>query len=366
MLLKRFLETEGYEVTYAGNGNIALQQFPLIKPDLVLLDINMPELNGFEVAAKIRKQNHQVLIFFLSDRSDKADRLKGFDLQANDYLAKPFYPEELLARIRERFQCVDNRIETEIYTFGKSTFNYTTNEIRTGNNKVLITSRQAEILRILAKNLHVPVDREILLKHVWGASSYANSLALNVQITYLRKALRNDSSVKIESLMKKGYVLHIEKDKKTLYSSSFFISFRMTNYKEYQIAESTLFYNVQVPSTSLPIAHTARMFKSWSRIKISASFPFCKEPLRSYTPINFEGVSEAIRTASSKGISAFCTKVRIKRSMVATLPANAERSASLHTPSSMMTRGSKATLLSLAAHAKASVMTQARSTPFIL
>ena len=178
---------------------------------MVLLDINMPELNGFEVAAKIRRQNHQVLIFFLSDRSDKADRLKGFDLQANDYLAKPFYPEELLARIRERFQCVDNRIETEIYTFGKSTFNYTTNEIRTGNNKVLITSRQAEILRILAKNLHVPVDREILLKHVWGASSYANSLALNVQITYLRKALRNDSSVKIESLMKKGYVLHIEK-----------------------------------------------------------------------------------------------------------------------------------------------------------
>lgn len=185
MLLKRFLEAEGYEVTYAGNGNIALQQFPLIRPDLVLLDINMPELNGFEVAAKIRKQNHQVLIFFLSDRSDKADRLKGFDLQANDYLAKPFYPEELLARIRERFQCANNRIETESYTFGKSTFNYTTNEIRTGNNKVLITSRQAEILRILAKNLHVPVDREILLKHVWGTSSYANSLVLNVQITYL-------------------------------------------------------------------------------------------------------------------------------------------------------------------------------------
>ena len=211
MLLKRFLEAEGYEVTYAGNGSIALQQFPLIRPDLVLLDINMPELNGFEVAAKIRRQNHQVLIFFLSDRSDKADRLKGFDLQANDYLAKPFYPEELLARIRERFQCANNRIETESYTFGKSTFNYTTNEIRTGNNKVLITSRQAEILRILAKNLHVPVDREILLKHVWGTSSYANSLALNVQITYLRKALRNDSSVKIESLMKKGYVLQTEK-----------------------------------------------------------------------------------------------------------------------------------------------------------
>lgn len=210
MLLKRFLETEGYEVTYAGNGRIALEQFPLVKPDLVLLDINMPELNGFEVAEKIRKQNHYVLIFFLSDRSDKADRLKGFNLHANDYLAKPFYPEELLARIRERFQCTNDVVETESYTFGKSTFNYTTNEIRTGINKVLITSRQAEILRILVKNLNVSVDRELILNNVWGTSSYANSLALNVQITYLRRALRNDATVKITSLMKKGYMMEIE------------------------------------------------------------------------------------------------------------------------------------------------------------
>lgn len=207
MLLKRFLEAEGHEVTYAGNGRIALSQYPNLKPDLILLDINMPEMNGFEVAARIREHDKHVLIFFLSDRSDKADRLKGFDLRANDYLAKPFYPEELLARIRERFQCTGETIEAETYTFGNTTFNYKTNEIRTGNNKVLITSRQAEILRILARNPGVSVDREILLNQVWGASSYANSLALNVQITYLRKALKNDPSVKIESLMKKGYLL---------------------------------------------------------------------------------------------------------------------------------------------------------------
>ena len=74
MLLKRFLEAEGYEVTYAGNGRIALEQFPAVKPDLVLLDINMPELNGFEVAEHIRALDCNVLLFFLSDRSDKADR----------------------------------------------------------------------------------------------------------------------------------------------------------------------------------------------------------------------------------------------------------------------------------------------------
>ena len=167
----------------------------------------MPELNGFEVAEHIRALDRNVLLFFLSDRSDKADRLKGFDLRANDYLAKPFYPEELLARIRERFQCGDDMVQTEMYSFGNTVFNYTTNEIRTGNNKTLITSRQAEILRMLAKNVNVSVDRDSLLNKVWGASSYANSLALNVQISYLRRALRNDNTVKIDSLMRKGYML---------------------------------------------------------------------------------------------------------------------------------------------------------------
>ena len=208
MLLKRFLEKEGYEVTYAGNGSIAIEQFPLVKPDLVLLDINMPGHNGFEVAERIRETDKHVLIFFLSDRSDKADRLQGFQLRANDYLAKPFYPEELIARIRERFASqLSDTVEEETYHFGQSVFNYSTNEIRTGNNKVLITSRQAEILRLLVKNLNLSVDRDLLLNTVWSSASYANSLALNVQITYLRKSLRNDSSVKIESLMKKGYVL---------------------------------------------------------------------------------------------------------------------------------------------------------------
>lgn len=212
MLLKRFLEKEGYDVTYVGNGLMALKQFPLIKPDLVLLDINMPGLNGFEVAERIRQQDRRVLIFFLSDRSDKADRLQGFSLRANDYLAKPFYPEELTARIRERFavQLSGELVEEEIYYFGQSVFNYSTNEIRTGTHKTLITSRQAELLRLLAERPGCMVTRDVLLERVWGTVSYANSLALNVQITYLRRAIKNDPTVKIESLMKKGYLLREE------------------------------------------------------------------------------------------------------------------------------------------------------------
>ena len=133
---------------------------------------------------------------------------QGFSLRGNDYLAKPFYPEELIARIKDRFEIgVHESVQEESFHFGNTTFNYTTNEIRTGNNKVLITSRQADILRILATKLNLAVDRDLLLETVWGTSSYANSLALNVQVTYLRKALHNDPSTGIVSLPKKGYML---------------------------------------------------------------------------------------------------------------------------------------------------------------
>jgi DNA-binding response OmpR family regulator len=208
LVLKRFLEKEGYDVTYVGNGTMAVEQFSVVKPDLVLLDINMPGLNGFEVAEKIRAKDKHTFLFFLSDRSDKNDRLKGFSLKGNDYLSKPFYPEELIARIKERFEMnTPENIQEDLYPFGNTVFNYSANELRTGNNKTLITSRQAEILRILATNLNVAVNRDLILSTIWGNESYSNSLALNVQITYLRKALRNDTETAIISLNKKGYML---------------------------------------------------------------------------------------------------------------------------------------------------------------
>lgn len=210
MLLKSFLQQHGYDVTYAGNGKKAWEQFPEVKPDLVLLDINMPEMDGYEVAERIRTIDPKVLIFFLSDRTEKNDRLKGFSLKANDYLAKPFYPEELLARIEERFSMNESEtIEEEVYHFGETTFCYSNNELRTRSSRVLITSRQADILRLLAKNIGNVVSKEMIQDAVWGTVSYANSLAVNVQMTYLRHALQHDATVKIESLKKKGYVLSV-------------------------------------------------------------------------------------------------------------------------------------------------------------
>ena len=174
--LRKFLEVEGYEVTYAENGRKGWEAFSAAKPDLVLLDVNMPVMNGFELARLIRERDLGVLIFFLTDRTEKADRLKGFDLKGNDYIPKPFYPEELIAKIRERFE----------------------------HRQASLPSRMTIGQTIFDSNLST-----YLLEHVWGNDSYANSLALNVQITYIRKMLEPDTSISIVSLKKRGYRLEV-------------------------------------------------------------------------------------------------------------------------------------------------------------
>ena len=206
--LRKFLEVEGYEVTYAENGRKGLEAFSAAKPDLVLLDVNMPVMNGFELARLIRERDLGVLIFFLTDRTEKADRLKGFDLKGNDYIPKPFYPEELIAKIKERFEQHLSTSSTRM-TIGQTLFDYNLSTIEIDGTVQHLSARQSEILTILAQNIGQTVERDFILLSVWGNDSYANSLALNVQITYLRKMLEADTSISIVSLKKRGYRLEV-------------------------------------------------------------------------------------------------------------------------------------------------------------
>ena len=208
MLLKRFLEVEGYCVTYANNGTIGWELDHTSKPDLILLDINMPEMNGFELAQKIREVNQKVLIFFLTDRTEKDDRLKGFSLKGNDYIPKPFYPEELIAKIKERFENRSIEMQRE-FMIGKTLFNSNLSTVTYNGVSHTLTARQTDILLLLSQNIGTMIEREQILKTVWGDDSNANSLALNVQITYLRRILEDDKSISIVSLKKKGYILQI-------------------------------------------------------------------------------------------------------------------------------------------------------------
>ena len=207
MLLKRFIEAEGYEVVYASNGKVGLELYRDVHPDLILLDINMPEMNGFEVAQTIRETDRRIIIFFLTDRTDKVDRLYGFKLKGNDYIPKPFYPEELIAKINERFESDITSQDIE-YLLGNTLFRPNLASLTYKGETHSLSVRQTEILAILAKNVGKVVDRDTILNTVWGDSSYANSLALNVQITYIRKLL-TDPSITITSLKKKGYILAI-------------------------------------------------------------------------------------------------------------------------------------------------------------
>ena len=207
--LRKFLEVEGYEVTYAENGRIGWEAFTTTKPDLVLLDVNMPVMNGFELARLIREQDRDVLIFFLTDRTEKADRLKGFDLKGNDYIPKPFYPEELIAKIKERFEHRQSTPSTRM-TIGQTIFDRNLSTIEIGGTVQHLSARQSEILTILALNIGQTVERDIILQSVWGNDSYANSLALNVQITYLRKKLASDPTIAIVSLKKRGIILEVK------------------------------------------------------------------------------------------------------------------------------------------------------------
>ena len=207
MLLKRFIEAEGYEVIYAENGRACLEMYREFRPDLILLDINMPELDGFEMAGIIRKTDRRVIIFFLTDRTDKVDRLHGFSLKGNDYIPKPFYPEELIARIQERFASVTVDQDKE-YRLGSTVFQPNLSSLTYGGETHQLSVRETEILQMLADNVGRTVARDEILERIWGDASYSNSLALNVQITYIRRLLA-DPSVAITSIKKKGYILSV-------------------------------------------------------------------------------------------------------------------------------------------------------------
>lgn len=209
LLLKRFLELEGYSVAYAPDGVAAWEIYRQQHPDLILLDVNMPGLNGFELAQKIRETDSHVFLFFLTDRTEKADRLKGFQLKGNDYIPKPFYPEELIARIGERFESRKTSDQYQ-YTIGKTFFDSKNSTVTFNGITHNLSARQTDILVLLAQNAGVLVSRDEILKSVWGDCSYSNSMSLNVQITYLRHILAPDVTIQIVSVKKKGYILQIK------------------------------------------------------------------------------------------------------------------------------------------------------------
>lgn len=204
-IIKESLETRNIYITIAKNGKEAFDFYQNEKYDILILDVMMPEKDGFTLTNEIRQDNKSLPIIILTSKSQIEDVVYGFKSGANDYLKKPFSIEELIVRIeslvgRQRNNIVNNKIGIGAYEFDffKQTLCYK-------KELFALTFMEAKLLLILIENKNDIVERTVILKKIWGSNTFFNGRSLDVFITKLRKKLSNDSSIKIINSRGHGY-----------------------------------------------------------------------------------------------------------------------------------------------------------------
>lgn len=210
-LIKDNLE-QLYDVTHCNDGDVAFELFKMNHYDICVLDIMMPKKDGFELAEAIRKLNTDIPIIFLSAKTLKEDRIKGLRLGADDYLVKPFSIEELLLKI-EIFLKRSNKktiVNNNTYTVGKYQFDPNNYLVFNATEKVSLTQREAELLKLFLDNKNVVMKREEILKSLWGSDDYFLGRSLDVFISRLRKILANEKGIAIENLHGIGFKFSVE------------------------------------------------------------------------------------------------------------------------------------------------------------
>jgi DNA-binding response OmpR family regulator len=206
-LIKDNLMEAGYEVVLCPDGQIAIDQFNKEHFDICLLDVMMPNKDGFTVLKNIRLRNAHIPILMITAKSMEEDRIHGFEIGADDYICKPFSIQELLLRIdvflrRTRILHSENPL---IFKIGKITFLYSEQRIVSGNDRHDITQRESELLLFLCKNPNRLLTREEILIEVWGKDDFYLGRSMDVYMTKLRKYLRADESIRLETIHGTGF-----------------------------------------------------------------------------------------------------------------------------------------------------------------
>ncbi len=211
-LLRLYLREAGYEVVAAHDGREALERFRSDIPDLVLLDIMMPELGGFEVCQEIRKTS-DVPVIMLTARSDDVDKIVGLEMGADDYVTKPFNPREVVARVKANLRrrewdaaAAQEPEERAAVTVGDITLDPSSREVRVGDTSVRLRQREFDLLEAFLRHPNVVLDRERLLALVWGEDYYGDPRTIDVHVAWLRDKL-SAGSPKIETVWGVGYKL---------------------------------------------------------------------------------------------------------------------------------------------------------------
>ena len=208
-ILKAYLTQKGYTVVWAKDGEEALNSFDNEDVDACILDVMMPLVDGLTVAKDIRKVDKNVPIIFLTAKNLEEDKLKGFEVGADDYITKPFSMEELLARLNAtmRRSFNDERPDKNIFRIGNFTFDYTHQTLTIGENTQRLTAKECDLLRIFAINFNQLVDRNTTLQKIWKYDSYFAARSMDVYITKLRKYLKADPTVEIVNVHGVGFKL---------------------------------------------------------------------------------------------------------------------------------------------------------------
>jgi DNA-binding response OmpR family regulator len=202
------LISRGFHVQMESDGYQVLNAFEKFVPDICVLDIMLPNKNGFELASEIRKKNQKVPIIFLTAKTQTDDVVKGFKLGANDYIRKPFSMEELIVRIESIFKmpAIDFFPRKDaILNIGKFIFDPNNQLLTISNETLKLSFRETELLQYLFLSNHSIIQRKDLMNHIWGNDSFFNSRNLDVYITKLRGYLKNDPSIQIITIKGVGY-----------------------------------------------------------------------------------------------------------------------------------------------------------------
>jgi len=210
MVLKNYLELTDYDVTLERDGRLGLAAFQREKFDICLLDVMMPNMDGFTVAEAIRDVDPDMPLFFLSAKTMKEDIIQGYKLGADDYITKPFDSEVLLLKIKAILKRneEENKINDNIeFDLGDYHFNPRLRELKIGTTVHVLSPKENELLKMLAEHKNDLLPRERALKKIWGSDTYFNGRSMDVYIAKLRKSLRADTKIEIVNVHGSGFRL---------------------------------------------------------------------------------------------------------------------------------------------------------------
>jgi len=210
MVLKNYLELNDYDVTLERDGRLGLAAFQREKHDICLLDVMMPNMDGFTVAEEIRDIDPDIPLFFLSAKTMKEDIIQGYKLGADDYITKPFDSEVLLLKIKailKRNEELNRESENLEFDLGRHHFNPKLRDLSHDGKTQTLSPKENELLKMLAEHKNDLLPRERALKKIWGSDTYFNGRSMDVYIAKLRKYLKDDENIEIVNIHGNGFRL---------------------------------------------------------------------------------------------------------------------------------------------------------------